>query len=109
MRRISYQSLFSRPTLIFSSHKSADVKFKRRNIGSCSGCGSGRGGCGSQKPVESSTGPTSTKTVGGGQKSSTGAPFRHPLAWKDPQFYDKKALDQVRIQIIMIRVHLNRK
>lgn len=31
-----------------------------------------------------------------------GAPFRYPIAWQDPDFYDEKKLEEVRLRLICI-------
>lgn len=32
-------------------------------------------------------------------KPGEGAPFRYPLAWQDPEFYDEKKLEEVRLML----------
>jgi Fe-S oxidoreductase len=41
-----------------------------------------------------STPPTAPGSASGGREGSLEAPTRHPLAWRDPQFYDSAALEK---------------
>lgn len=50
----------------------------------------------SQQPSLASASPKlGIDASGKSTHKSDGSPFRHPLAWQDPDFYDPKSLDKV--------------
>lgn len=104
------------------AHSNRSLTYQQKRYKSCASC---KGGCGStflsqntpeiqqtlrsQSTTPTQKSPSATKRsmpslqdlagINGGPnasaKPSTGAPFRYPLEWQDPKFYDKADLEKV--------------